>query len=111
MPIGEARLVESEQQRTVLRVGVVVPAEAVVAECQSSNCSDRDQRYGGCNIEGACSRSPLQPDGHEGPGLSFCARFRSSAAGPESGRAILAMPTRRSSRPRHLIACSYISAT
>ena len=45
--VGEARAVELEQQVAVLRMGVVVPAEAVVAEGHPRDNGDDHQRSDG----------------------------------------------------------------
>ena len=49
-PIGKARAVQRQQQVAVLRVGVVVPAEPVVAERERRDRGDDEQHADGHNV-------------------------------------------------------------
>jgi hypothetical protein len=64
--VGKAGRIQVEQQPAVFGMGVIIPTEAIIVECQGCDDCDRDEDAQRKCIRGAFRRSPPRPGARHG---------------------------------------------
>ncbi len=92
--IGESGAEQVEQQRAVLGVGVVVPAEAVIPERQGGNDGDGDEHRDGQAVGDRLRRPPPRRRyGHGCPGCLCCGAGLARPAAATVGGSVMSLPS------------------